>query len=146
MSKSVAVTGGTGMVGSQVLNQLLELGYSVHALHRSQSSFNLVKVNKAKVKWVEGDLSQLASLEELIRGRDYVIHVAGLIASESHAKRMMDVNVRGTANVVNVCLESNVERLVHVSSVAALGRPSGDAITNRIQSMDVSFTYRILCF
>lgn len=75
------------------------------------------------VEWVEGDVLDLPSLEEAIHGIDWVIHGAGIISFDRRdAQLMRQVNVEGTANVVNLCLDYGVEKLLHVSSVAALGR------------------------
>lgn len=66
----------------------------------------------------------LESLIEAFRGQDVVIHSAALVSfSKKDKNLMMKTNVEGTANVVNACLAANVKKLIHVSSVAAIGRP-----------------------
>jgi nucleoside-diphosphate-sugar epimerase len=76
-----------------------------------------------KVEWLEGDILDVVSLEDAMEGMDAVIHSAAIVSFVSKDKKeMYKVNVEGTANVVNMALDKNVRRLIHISSVAALGR------------------------
>ena len=121
----VLVTGGTGFLGSYIINELVERNYSVRALRRStsKSPFYIPDTILAKVEWVEGDVLDPVSLEEAMAGADAVIHSAAIISfHKADKKKMYHVNVQGTANVVNAAIEKNISRLVHISSVAALGR------------------------
>lgn len=124
MSKKILVTGGTGFLGSYIIKELLSRGYAVRALRRSAkipaylpaSLFN-------SVEWVTGDVLDVVSLEEAMEGIDTVIHSAAVVSfHKKDRKDMYQVNVDGTANVVNIALEKQVQRLIHISSVAALGR------------------------
>jgi len=120
----ILVTGGTGFLGAYIIKELIEKGYSVRALRRSNTlpSFIPVSIMK-KAEWVNGDVLDVVSLEEAMSGVDAVIHSAAIVSFISKdRKRMMQTNVEGTANVVNMALEQNVKKLVHISSVAALGR------------------------
>ncbi|MCD2424560.1 NAD-dependent epimerase/dehydratase family protein [Niabella pedocola] len=77
----------------------------------------------SKVEWVEGDILDVLSLEEAMEGIDTVIHSAAIVSfAKKERRHMYQVNVEGTANVVNMALQTGVRRLVHISSVAALGR------------------------
>jgi len=72
---------------------------------------------------VEGDILDVLSLEEAMEGIDTVIHSAAIVSfAKKERRHMYQVNVEGTANVVNMALQTGVRRLVHISSVAALGR------------------------
>ena len=127
------ITGATGLVGSRLLCDLLQRGYRVKALKRPKS--NTLQVLKIfglytddaetlfqKIEWVDGELLDFHSMSEAIDGCIQVFHTAAVV-SFSHAdrKEMMRINVGGTANIVNVCLEKNIP-LCHVSSIGALGR------------------------
>jgi dihydroflavonol-4-reductase len=120
----ILVTGGTGFLGAYIIKELVENGYSVRAIRRSSAlPFYISKDIFNKVEWAEGDVLDIVSLENAMTGADSVIHSAGVVSFvKSERKRMYKVNVEGTANIVNIALEKNIRRLVHISSVAALGR------------------------
>jgi dihydroflavonol-4-reductase len=82
----------------------------------------------ARVEWIEGDILDVVALQDAMEGVDYVIHSAAIVSFiGKDRKHMYLVNVEGTANVVNMALEAGVRKLVHISSVAALGRTSGES-------------------
>ena len=121
----VLITGGTGFIGSYIIKELVEKNYAVRAIRRSTSRlpFYIPREIFEEVEWVEGDILDTVSLEESIEGVDAVIHSAALVSFyQSDKNQMYQANIQGTANVVNAMLEKNILRLVHISSVAALGR------------------------
>ena len=121
----VLVTGGTGFLGSYIIKELAEKNYSIRAIRRSTSKlpFYISPNIFEKVQWVEGDILDTVSLEDAMDGVDMVIHSAAIISFYKEDRvEMYRVNTTGTANVVNIALEKNISRFVHVSSVAALGR------------------------
>lgn len=124
MDKKILVTGGTGFLGSYILKALIEKGYQVRALCRSSKRPSYIPgVILGKIEWVDGDVLDVVSLDDAMKGIDAVIHAAAVVSFQRSDRQLMQsVNVEGTANVVNLALENNVTRLVHVSSVAALGR------------------------
>jgi dihydroflavonol-4-reductase len=134
----ILVTGGTGFIGSYIIKQLVEKGYAVRALRRSTSLipfyipgeiFN--NPSTGSVEWVEGDVLDVVSLEEAMNGVENVIHCAAIISFFRKDKdAMYKINIEGTANVVNIALEKNVKRFVHISSVAAVGRMAGSSHVN----------------
>jgi dihydroflavonol-4-reductase len=121
----VLVTGGTGFLGSYIIKELVERNYPVRAIRRSTSKLPFYIPAKIfeQIEWVEGDILDPVSLDEAMEDVDTVIHSAAIISfNPADKKKMYHVNVQGTANVVNTAIEKNVSRLVHISSVAALGR------------------------
>jgi dihydroflavonol-4-reductase len=123
--RKVLVTGGTGFLGSYIIKELVEKNYAVRAIrrHTSKLPFYIPTEIFQKIDWVEGDILDIVSLDEAMENMDAVIHSAAVISFYKPDKRQMyQVNVEGTANVVNAALENNISRFVHVSSVAALGR------------------------
>lgn len=119
----VLVTGGTGFLGSYLIRLLLQKGYAVRALRRGTSHMDLVKDIMHSVEWVEGDVTDLVSLEDAFQGVPYVFHCAAMVSFHPRdVLRMTQINVEGTANIVNLSLEFGVKKLIHVSSIAALGR------------------------
>lgn len=133
------LTGGTGIVGTRLLFDLVSQGEQVVALHRKNSDLSFVKKVfnfyaagsgielYRKIKWIEGDLLDPQFLTEQLANCRRVYHCAGLVSYQPADKeRLLKVNVEGTANIVNACLEAGVEKLCHVSSVAALGQAKGE--------------------
>lgn len=119
----VLVTGGTGFLGSYVLRLLVQQGYRVRALRRANSPMDLVQDVAGQVEWVEGDVTDVVALEDAFVGVTHVCHCAAMVSFHPRdVRRMMQVNVEGTANIVNLCLELGVQKLIHVSSIAAIGR------------------------
>lgn len=132
----VFVTGGTGLLGTHLLLDLTLKGESVRALKRAKSNLDQVlsvfeyyqgKVEGKKlfesIEWITGDVLDIISLQNGIAGCTRVFHCAALVSFvKRDFKKMMKINKHGTANVVNVCLDSQIEQLVYVSSTAAIGR------------------------
>ena len=120
----IFVTGGTGLLGIHLLKSLLEKEMPVKALYRSAIPvFN----NSAKVEWIRGDILDVTLLDEVLQGVEKVYHCAAVISFEAGKEdTLFKTNVEGTANVVNACIKAGVKKLLHVSSVAALGRSERD--------------------
>ena len=130
----VFVTGGTGFLGSHLIFNLLSKGIQVRALKRADSRFDLISRIFAfytdkpddylhKIEWVEGDILDIFTLEEALTGITDVYHTAAIVSFQpGEVKKMMQTNIAGTANLVNAALNSNVRKLCHVSSIAAIGR------------------------
>jgi len=120
----VLITGATGLVGSAVARKFLSENHEVFALMRPGADKRLLAEVHPKLTWVEGDVLDLLILEKAIEPMDYVVHTAAVVSFVPRDRKMMyKVNAEGTANVVNVCLKYKTEKLVHVSSIAAIGRP-----------------------
>jgi dihydroflavonol-4-reductase len=112
----VTVTGAAGHLGANLVRQLVDEGYDVRALvYRDRRP-----LADADAEQVRADVTDAASLHEAFRGTDVVIHLAVAIAVQGENESLLDpVNVQGTRNVVDACLETGVDRLVHCSSVHA---------------------------
>jgi len=118
-----ALTGATGYVGLALAQRLRAEGRGLTALVRRTSDPGAVERLRALgATLVEGDLDDAAALQRLVAGAGLVVHCAALIAYRPrlHAA-MWRVNVDGTARVVEACRAAGVRRLVHVSSIAAIG-------------------------
>jgi len=118
----ILVTGITGLFGSYLAREFLNLG-ELHGLRRKSSQLNLLGDLFDRIIWHEGDINDYDSLEETFDKMDLIVHAAGLVSYESKdIDRLKEVNVEGTANVVNAMLQKQIKNLVYISSVAALGR------------------------
>jgi dihydroflavonol-4-reductase len=121
----IAITGANGLLGSYILRKLVSENKRVIALHRKNSDRSLIN-DLTGVEWREGDILNPAMLQEAFQGATTVIHTAAQVSFNPRmAKSIMEVNVTGTQNVVNTCLSQSIPRLIHISSVAALGRKKG---------------------
>jgi uncharacterized protein YbjT (DUF2867 family) len=105
----LAVTGGTGFVGSHFIEAALAAGHEVRALARRAQE------PRPALEWVAGSLENKESLERLVEGADSVVHIAGVINARA-AAAFEAGNVTGTANVLAA---AGRRRFVHVSSLAA---------------------------
>ena len=128
----ILVTGGTGLVGSHLLLHLLENNEeSVRAIYRNSNNSNKTKTlfelyKKGdlfhKIEWIEADITDIPSLELAFHNIDYVYHCAACISFNPDDEYLLrKVNIEGTANIVNLCIDKKVKKLCHVSSIAALG-------------------------
>ncbi len=129
----IFVTGGTGLVGSHLLFKLTKAGKKVKALKRDFSNLQLViKIFSyytenpeeyfKQIEWVNGDILDYFSLEEILKGVTEIYHCAAIVSFQSYEREKMIVNnVQGTSNLVNAALENGVKKICHLSSVSALG-------------------------
>jgi len=120
----ILITGATGFVGSYLLRYLLLQGYRcIRAIRRPSSHLGLLGQAAREVEWVEGDILDPVFVEDAMRGMKRVFHCAAVVSFDPRqAARMMAANGEGTANIVNAALHEGIGKLVHVSSIAALGR------------------------
>lgn len=138
--RGILVTGGTGFLGSYIIKELVEKNVRVRAIRRSNKLPSYIPQEVfSKVDWVDGDILDVISLEEAMEGVDTVIHAAAIVSfAKKDREQMYRVNVEGTANVVNMALEKNVRRLIHISSVAALGRTTTGGSVNEEKKWEES--------
>ena len=123
MTRHVAITGATGFVGLALAERLRAAGDEVSALVRSTSA-RAAREELARLgcRLVEGDVTDPASLPGLVAGADAVVHSAAIIGYRRRLAIPMErVNVGGTRHVLAAVRAAGGPRLVHVSSIAAIG-------------------------
>lgn len=128
----ILVTGGSGLLGKELITQLLAQGRKVTAIYNKTL---LPDFNSPLFTQYQCNILDVVGLEELMqRGIEQVYHCAAIITfSPKHKEELFKVNIEGTANVVNAALNAGVTKMVHVSSVAALSkRKDGEPITEEI--------------
>lgn len=108
----IALTGGTGFVGSAALEVALHRAHAVRALTRREQSA------QKEVEWVRGTLDDTAALADLVTGAETVVHIAGL-TNTPNPDRFEAANVTGTANMIAAAKSAGVDRFVFVSSLSA---------------------------
>ncbi|MGQ7946202.1 NAD-dependent epimerase/dehydratase family protein [Flavobacterium sp. WC2509] len=127
----ILVTGGTGLVGAHLLIHLTEKGERVRAIYRNleniqktKSLFSLYKKDSLfeAIEWIQADILDIPTLEDAFQGITHVYHCAAMISFDpKDENRIRKTNIEGTANIVNFCLAYNIQKLCHISSIAALG-------------------------
>ena len=127
----ILVTGGTGLVGAHLLLQLVQSEKNIRAMYRNAASIAKVKTLFAennleslfeKIDWIVADLNDISSLEFIFIDVKFVYHCAALISFDPNDElQLRKINIEGTANIVNFCIDYKVEKLCFVSSIAALG-------------------------
>ncbi len=130
----ILVTGGTGFVGFNLLQQLCKLKSKITATYISETK--LKKIHKIindyfqtdkgyfdKIEWKKINILDSYSLEKLVVGIDYIYHCAALVSFDTKMKKnIMRVNVTGTANIVNSALNHKIKKMIYVSSIATLDK------------------------
>ena len=130
----IFVTGGTGLVGSHLLFNLLNSGKKVRVLKRPTSNVKWVKKVFSyytdqpeelynRIDWVEGDILDYHNLEDLLVGVTEIYHCAAIVSFHANDRdSMLNNNVKGTANLINAAIHNQVKKFCHISSIAALGK------------------------
>lgn len=143
----ILVTGATGFLGSELAKQLVQNGETIRCIRRKSSIIPEILIPHQRfIEWIEADMLDLFALEEAMKGITHVYHCAAWVSFIQKEKEpMIRTNIKGTANVVNLCLERNI-RLLHVSSIAAIGYSKlGEPITEKhfIEETPVNNGYAI---
>lgn len=130
----ILVTGGTGLVGSHLLYKLVKENEQVKAIYRRAHTLERVKHIFSyysdnhldlyeKIEWIEADLKDIPALKIAFKGVDYVYHCAAFVSFEPNKYyQLRNVNIEGTANIVNLSVSNNIKKLCYVSSIAAIGQ------------------------
>ena len=136
----ILVTGGTGLVGSHLLLELLKSGKKVRAIHRKDSNLQAVRTVFSfylpadeidhlfnKIEWKEANLNDIHALTQAFSGITCVYHCAALISFDpSDLKLLRKTNIEGTANIVNLCVSYKITKLCYISSIATMDKSLGE--------------------
>ena len=131
----ILVTGGTGLVGAHLLYKLAQENNRLKAVVRPTSDISKARKvfgyyceqKKAdllfnRIEWVTANINDIPTLETAFTGVDQVYHCAALISFDpADEKELRKTNIRGTANIVNLCIANKIKKLCYVSSVATTG-------------------------
>lgn len=140
MAEKVLVTGAAGLVGGNLVRRLVGQGFEVGALLIPGS--NTAAFDDLPVHKLSGDVLDPQSMDQATKGADYVFHLAAMVTMwRYNAGRVRDVNVTGTINVIEACMKNNIKRLMHVSTVDAIGfsTPDGHGFIDKPSTEDVPY-------
>lgn len=137
----VLVTGGTGLLGSHLLYELVQTGHTVRALYRNSKRIECVRAlfdyysegkphGFEQIEWVQGNVLDVISLQDALVGIEQVYHCAAYVSfHKGDFQRLIKINREGTTNLVNLCLEMGIRKFGHVSSTASIGGIEGELVT-----------------
>ncbi len=119
----ILVTGGTGLVGGHLLQALVQQQKPIRAIIRPNAQVPIPLVPYAhQIEWVEADLLDYDAIEQAMNGCTHVYHCAAKVSFDPKDKKeIWQTNVQGTAHIVNAALFLGIQKLLYVSSIAAIG-------------------------
>lgn len=131
----IVITGATGHLGNVLVRKLVNCNTKVRVLVLPGEDVSCLE--GLEVEKIEGNVCSLDSLRRVFKGADTVYHCAGIISIlPGQQKKLFRVNVTGTQNVVNMCLEEKVKRLVYISSIHALSEPEKGIVIDESRRFD----------
>lgn len=119
MIETILITGASGFLGRYLVKEFLSNSdYLVIGLYHS----NKPSLTHARLTWKQCDLTDIIAIEEYVKSSDYVIHAAAIVSFDpSDNNKMIQFNVTSTKYVVNACIRQDIKKLIHISSISALG-------------------------
>ena len=129
-NKKVLVTGGGGFIGSHLIERLCAEGANVRAFIRYNSRSNMGCIGclsseiKKSIEIISGDITELVSVEQAVKGMEIVFHLAasiGIPYSYIHPREVVETNLMGSLNVFTAAREMNIEKVVHTSTSEVYG-------------------------
>nr|WP_299032514.1 SDR family oxidoreductase [uncultured Tenacibaculum sp.] len=138
----ILVTGGTGLVGSHLLYHLSQKNDTIRAIFRTEEKREHVKKifsfytddvqqHFSKIEWIQADITETPSLEPVFNNVTEVYHCAALVSFKpKDYKKMRQVNIEGTANLINFSIDAFVKKFCFVSSIAAVGNSISGKLIN----------------
>ncbi len=136
----ILITGATGLVGGHLLWHLLQKNEQIVAMKRSSGKLEALRiifrsytqnpeVFLSRIQWRVADVNNKASLQNVFEGISHVYHCAAVVSLGNADSSLMDTNLQGTRNLLDVCLEHGIEKLCFVSSIAACGSSENEVVT-----------------
>ncbi len=119
--ETILITGANGFVGSKLCEHFIKKGYKVRGLVRKTSDLSFLKPLMKKLKLYYGDIRNKDSIRAAFKNTDIVIHPAGYTNDWGKMKIFYDINVIGTKNIAELCLEYSIKHLVHFSTINVYG-------------------------
>lgn len=149
--RNAFVTGATGLLGNNLVRELLARGVAVRALASSAEKARR-QFAGLDVEIVQGDMSRVGAFAESLRGMDVVFHTAAFFRDSykggNHREELERINVGGTSDLLSHCCSMGVRRFVHTSSIAVLdgppGKPIDETMRRRLEDADDYYRSKIL--
>ena len=145
MNKKILVTGATGFIGSSLVKKLAATDDEIFILVRKSSDLTSLKDVIDKIRILYGDITNRESVEAAMQGINLVYHSAGLTYMGDKKNALLyKINVDGTRNVLSAAAAAGVERVVHVSSITAVGiafdkKPVDESVIWNFHQIDLEY-------
>jgi len=135
----ILITGATGLVGGHLAWHLLQQNEQIVAIKRSSSNTEALRVifssyttdpdtMLSRIKWKIADVNDKSSLKSAFEGVSRVYHCAAVVSLGNADNNLMDTNLQGTRNMLDVCMETGIKKLCFVSSIAACGNSETEIV------------------
>ena len=149
---TVFVTGSTGLLGNNLVRLLAANGHKVKALARSREKAQRQLGDLANVEIVVGDMTDVASFADALRGCDALFHTAAHFRDSykggDHWPELLKINVEGTRELLKAAYASGIRRMVHTSSIAVLDGPRGavidETMTRKLPERDAYYRSKVM--
>jgi nucleoside-diphosphate-sugar epimerase len=125
----IFLTGGTGFLGRHLVPALCRAGYHVRVLTRHPGD-NLWLQRYPQIEIVPGDLLDSETVSKGMQGCQYVIHAGGMFRFWGDEKEFAATNSLGTEHVLAAAVHNDIERLIHVSTIAVIGEPDPSRVVD----------------
>jgi len=142
----IFITGGAGFIGIHLCKKLLELNHDVTVYDNFSNSLeeNFISIIKQKVTLISGDILDYSKLVTSMKNHNIVIHLAAKISvpeSIKNPKLTFDVNVNGTQNVLNACLQNDITKIIAASTAAVYQNTSTKIILDEASPVEPQSPY-----
>jgi len=140
----ILVTGGSGFIGSHLVDQLLEDGFRVRVIDdlSAGDKQNLAHCeNNKSFEFIEGDIRDFDLVKKTVKGVDAVFHEAALVSVTRSVEDPLlsnEINVGGSLNLLKACVDTNVKRFVYASSCAVYGEAEVLPISEELSTKPLS--------
>ncbi len=119
----VLVTGATGFLGEYIVKELSEKGYKVIAFGRNEEKGRELSRRYIHTSFIKGNFENIDDLKNIDENIDYIVHAGGLSTVWGKWKDFYNSNVKGTENIIRFCKESDIKKLVFISSPSIYAKP-----------------------
>ena len=140
----ILLTGATGFIGSHVLEVLMAAGLPVIAFVRPQADLSRVCALKAELRY--GDIRDLASICEAVRGCTQVVHTAGVVKDWGAREEFVETNVTGTLNVLEACRHEGISHAIMTGSISSYGEEDSREVKDETSSYRSHYSYSSIPF
>jgi len=145
VKKKILVTGATGFIGSSLVRKLASGGDDISILVRKSSDLSALTDILPKVHLLYGDITNRPTVDAAVQGIDLVYHSAGLTyMGDKKSALLYKINVNGTRNILQASLAAGVKRVVHVSSITAVGvafdkKPVNESVIWNFETLSLEY-------
>jgi len=136
----IFITGGTGFLGSHLSNFLINKGHTITIFDNFSNSKSKILINN-EIKVIEGDILNYSTLSDSTKNMDLVIHLAAQISVKDSIKnpgKTMKINIQGTQNILDSCVENKIHNFIAASSAAVFGNQSIMPLTEESPKIPIS--------